>query len=70
MGRYLTSEDLDRDAPLTGAGRIQQLREQERDRIHAERKLAAQIMADLEKEKKKKKKKKKKDGKGNKASRK
>ena len=64
MGRYVTSEDLDRKAPTTGAARIQQLREQERDRIHAERELTAKIIAELEKEKKKKKK----SGKGNKAS--
>lgn len=62
MGRYLTSDDLDRTAHTTGAARVQQLREQERDRIKEDRRLAAKIIAELEKEKKKK------SGKGNKAS--
>jgi len=53
MGRYLTSEDLDRKAHLVGAAKVQQLREQERDRIHAERKLKAEIIAKLKEEKKK-----------------
>ncbi len=54
---YMTSDDLNREAPLTGSGRIQQLREQERDRIHMERKLAAEVAAQLKEETKKKKKK-------------
>lgn len=65
MGKYLTSDDLDRTAHTTGAARVQQLREQERDRIKADREIAAKVIAELEKEKKKKK---KKSGKGNKAS--
>ena len=67
MGKYMTSKDLSRPEPITGAARIQQLREQERDKIHAERKLAAEVAAELEKETKKNKKNKK-DGNSNKAS--
>jgi len=55
MGKYMTSEDLSRPEPVTGAARIQQLKEQERDKIQAERALAAEVAASLKKDNKKKK---------------
>jgi hypothetical protein len=62
------SEDLDRGDVLTGAARVQQLREKERDRIKLEREVKNAIDAEFkmkeEKKKAKKKKKKKKKKKG------
>ena len=62
----ITSADLDRGDVLTGAARIQQLREKERDRIKLEREVKDPIDTEFkvkeEKKKAKKKKKKKKKG--------
>ena len=62
----MTSADLDRGDVLTGAARVQQLREQERDRIKLEREVKNAIDAEfkMKEEKKKAKKKKKKKKKG------
>jgi hypothetical protein len=62
----MTSADLDRGDVLTGAARIQQLREKERDRIKLEREVKNAIDAEfkMKEEKKKAKKKKKKKKKG------
>jgi len=62
----ITSADLDRGDVLTGAARIQQLREKERDRIKLEREVKNAIDAEfkMKEEKKKAKKKKKKKKKG------
>ena len=61
MGKgVITSADLDRGDVLTGAAKIQQLRENERDRIHLERAAKAAIEAEFKMKKEKKAKKKKK----------
>lgn len=61
MGKgVMTSADLDRGDVLTGAAKIQQLREKERDRIHLERAAKAAIEAEFKMKKEKKAKKKKK----------
>lgn len=62
----MTSADLDRGDVLTGAARVQQLREKERDRIKLEREVKNAIDAEfkMKEEKKKAKKKKKKKKKG------
>ena len=52
---YMTSKDMARPEPVTGAASVQRLREEERDKIHAERALAAEVAAELKKENKKKK---------------
>tara|TARA_R110002020_G_scaffold428907_1_gene638418 strand:- start:316 stop:504 length:189 start_codon:yes stop_codon:yes gene_type:complete len=52
----MTSKDMARPEPVTGAASVQRLREEERDKIHAERALAAEVAAELKKENKKKKK--------------
>ena len=51
----MTSKDMTRPEPVTGAASVQRMREEERDRIHAERALAAEVAAELKKENKKKK---------------
>ena len=63
MGKgVMTSADLDRGDVLTGAARIQQLRETERDRIKLEREVKNAIEAEFKmKEEKKKAKKKEKE---------
>mgnify|MGYP003680297894 FL=1 len=52
---YMTSKDMARPEPVTSAASVQRLREEERDKIHAERALAAEVAAELKKENKKKK---------------
>jgi len=55
---YMTSKDLSRPEPVTGAASVQRLREEERDKVHAERAeraLAAEVAAELKKENKKRK---------------
>ena len=51
----MTSKDLSRPEPITGAASVQRLREDERDKVHAERALAAEVAAELTKENKKRK---------------
>ena len=58
----MTSADLDRGDVLTGAARIQHLREKERDRIKLEKEVKNAVEAEFKmKEEKKKKKAKKKE---------
>jgi len=52
---YLTTKDLSRPETITGSANVQRIREEERDRIHAERALAAEVAAELKKENKKRK---------------
>mgnify|MGYP003681364886 CR=1 FL=1 len=53
---YLTSKDLSKPEPITGAASVQMLREAERDKVHAERELLKEVSNQLKEENKKNKK--------------